>query len=83
MPDASCAAGSLRRRDGRQVPRARIGGDLDRVAVAGEGRELWTLGRHLYVMNSRTDLMTNVGRVIADGLLAQPSAARLKRSARV
>jgi hypothetical protein len=47
----------------------------------GEARELWTLGRHLYVMNSRPDLMTNVGRVIAEGLLAQPSAARLKRSA--
>jgi hypothetical protein len=34
-------------------------------------RELWTLGRHLYVVNSRPDLMTNIGRVIAEGLLAQ------------
>jgi len=34
-------------------------------------RELWRLGRHLYVVNSRPDLMTNIGRVIADGLLAQ------------
>ena len=46
----------------------------------GEARELWTLGRHLHVMNSRPDLMTNVARVIAEGL-AKPSAARLKRSA--
>jgi hypothetical protein len=34
-------------------------------------RELWSLGRHLYVVNSRPDLMTNIGRVIAEGLLAQ------------
>jgi hypothetical protein len=34
-------------------------------------RDLWTLGRHLYVVNSRPDLMTNIGRVIAEGLLAQ------------
>jgi hypothetical protein len=34
-------------------------------------RELWTLGRHLYVVNSQPDLMTNIGRVIAEGLLAQ------------
>ena len=34
-------------------------------------RELWTLGRHLYVVNRRPDLMTNIGRVIAEGLLAQ------------
>jgi hypothetical protein len=34
-------------------------------------RELWTLGPHLYVVNSRPDLMANIGRVIADGLLAQ------------
>ena len=33
--------------------------------------ELWTLGRHLYVVNSRPDLMTNIGRVIADALLTQ------------
>ena len=34
-------------------------------------RELWTLGRHLYIVNSRTDLMTNIGRAIAEGLLSQ------------
>lgn len=34
-------------------------------------KELWTLGRNLYLVNSRPDLMTNIGRVIADGLLAQ------------
>jgi hypothetical protein len=28
-------------------------------------------GRHLYVVNSRPDLMTNIGRAIAEGLLAQ------------
>jgi hypothetical protein len=34
-------------------------------------RELWTLGRNLYVVNSRPDLMANIGRVIAEGLRAQ------------
>jgi hypothetical protein len=34
-------------------------------------RDLWTLGRHLFVVNSRPDLMTNIGRAIAGGLLAQ------------
>jgi hypothetical protein len=34
-------------------------------------RELWTLGRYLYVVNSRPDLMTNIGRAIAKGLRAQ------------
>jgi hypothetical protein len=34
-------------------------------------RESWRLGRQLYAVNSRPDLMTNIGRVIADGLLAQ------------
>ena len=34
-------------------------------------RELWVLGQHLYVVNSRPDLMTNIGRAIAEGLLAQ------------
>jgi hypothetical protein len=34
-------------------------------------RELCALGRHLYVVNSRPHLMTNIGRAIADGLLAQ------------
>jgi hypothetical protein len=33
-------------------------------------RELWTLGRGLYVVNSRPDLMTNIGRAIAEGLRA-------------
>jgi len=33
-------------------------------------RELWTLGRRLYIVNSRPDLMTNIGRAIAEGLLA-------------
>jgi hypothetical protein len=34
-------------------------------------RDLWSLGRSLYVVNSRPDLIANIGRVIADGLLAQ------------
>ena len=34
-------------------------------------RELWALGRHLYVVDSRPDLMTNIGRAIAEGLPAQ------------
>ena len=34
-------------------------------------RELWALGRHLYTVNSRPDLMTNIGRAIAEGLLSQ------------
>jgi hypothetical protein len=34
-------------------------------------RELWTVGRNLYLVNSRPDLMTNIGRAIAEGLLAQ------------
>ena len=34
-------------------------------------RELWALGRHLYIVNSRPDLMTNIGRAIAEGLRAQ------------
>jgi hypothetical protein len=34
-------------------------------------RELWALGRHLYIVNSRPDLMTNIGRAIAVGLLSQ------------
>jgi hypothetical protein len=33
-------------------------------------RELWALGRRLYVVNSRPDLMTNIGRAIAEGLRA-------------
>jgi hypothetical protein len=34
-------------------------------------KDLWTLSRHLYIVNSRPDLMTNIGRVIADDLLGQ------------
>jgi hypothetical protein len=34
-------------------------------------KELWRLERSLYVVNSRPDLMANIGRVIAEGLLAQ------------
>jgi hypothetical protein len=34
-------------------------------------KELWMLGRRLYVVNSRPDLMANIGRVIAEGLRAQ------------
>ena len=34
-------------------------------------RELWAIGRHLYIVNSRPDLMTNIGRAIAEGLLSQ------------
>jgi hypothetical protein len=33
-------------------------------------RELWTLRRRLYIVNSRPDLMTNIGRAITEGLLA-------------
>jgi hypothetical protein len=45
-------------------------------------RELWSVGRHLYVVNSRPDLMTNIGRVIAEGLLAQhPSLVERKEPA--
>lgn len=31
-------------------------------------RELWSLGPRLYVVNSKPDLMMNIGRAIADGL---------------
>ncbi|HZM93928.1 MAG TPA: hypothetical protein VFB92_10925 [Vicinamibacterales bacterium] len=34
-------------------------------------RELWALGRDLYIVNSRHDLMTNIGRAITEGLLSQ------------
>jgi hypothetical protein len=34
-------------------------------------RDLWMLGRRLYVVNSRPDLMANIGRAIAEGLRAQ------------
>jgi hypothetical protein len=34
-------------------------------------RDLWALGRSLYIVNSRPDLMTNIARAIAEGLLAQ------------
>jgi hypothetical protein len=33
-------------------------------------RELWALTPHLYTVNSRPDLMANIGRAIAEGLLA-------------
>ena len=33
-------------------------------------RELWALTPHLYAVNGRPDLMANVGRAIAEGLLA-------------
>jgi hypothetical protein len=33
-------------------------------------RELWALTPHLYAVNSRPDLMANIGRAIAQGLLA-------------
>jgi hypothetical protein len=33
-------------------------------------RELWALTPHLYAVNSRPDLMANIGRAIAEGLLA-------------
>jgi hypothetical protein len=33
-------------------------------------RELWALTPHLYAVNSRPDLMTNIGRAIAEGLRA-------------
>jgi hypothetical protein len=33
-------------------------------------RELWALTPHLYAVNGRPDLMANIGRAIAQGLLA-------------
>jgi hypothetical protein len=30
-------------------------------------RELWALTPHLYAVNGRPDLMTNIGRAIAEG----------------
>ena len=33
-------------------------------------RELWALTPHLYAVNSRPDVMRNVGRAIAEGLKA-------------
>ena len=33
-------------------------------------RELWALTPHLYAVNSRPDLIANIGRAIAEGLLA-------------
>jgi hypothetical protein len=33
-------------------------------------RELWALTPHLYAVNGRPDLMANIGRAIAEGLLA-------------
>lgn len=33
-------------------------------------RELWALTPHLYVVNSKPDLMANIGRAIAEGLMA-------------
>lgn len=34
-------------------------------------RELWAIGPHLYAVNSKPDLMMNIGRAIAEGLLAR------------
>jgi hypothetical protein len=33
-------------------------------------RELWALTPHLYAVNARADLMANIGRALAEGLLA-------------
>jgi hypothetical protein len=33
-------------------------------------REVWGLTPHLYAVNGRSDLMTNIGRAIAQGLRA-------------
>lgn len=38
-------------------------------------RELRALTPHLYAVNSRRDLMANVGRAIAEGLVALAPAA--------
>jgi hypothetical protein len=45
----------------------RRGGPVAPVRVE---RELWALTPHLYAVNSKPDLMANVGRAIAEGLLA-------------
>jgi len=33
-------------------------------------RELWALTPHLYAVNGKVDLMANIGRALAEGLLA-------------
>lgn len=38
-------------------------------------RELWALTPHLYAVNSTRDLMVNIGRAIAEGLVALAPAA--------
>lgn len=37
-------------------------------------RDLWALGPHLYVVNSKPDLMANIGRAMAEGLRARGPA---------
>jgi hypothetical protein len=32
------------------------------------GRELWAVTPHLYLVNSKPDLLANIGRAIAEGL---------------
>ncbi len=49
-------AGELARRAGRPVSPRRL------------ERELWVVDAHLYAVNSKPDLMMNIGRAIADGL---------------
>jgi len=39
-------------------------------------RELWALTPHLYAVNSKPDLLGNIGRAIAEGLRALAPAAR-------
>jgi hypothetical protein len=38
------------------------------------GRDLWELGPRLYVVNSRPDLLANIGRAIADGFRQREGA---------
>jgi hypothetical protein len=33
-------------------------------------RELWAFGKHVYAVNARPDLIANIGRAVAEGLLA-------------
>jgi hypothetical protein len=47
----------------RRRPRARL--EPRRVE-----RELWALNPHLYAVNAKPDLVANIGRALAEGLLA-------------
>jgi len=42
----------------------------ERVQARRVERDLWALTRHIYAVNARPDLMSNIGRAIAEGFLA-------------